>query len=100
MTAGLLFAMTLPGLVLLLLALATLEQLASRLRRRGPVSRRTRPTLSATGMDFMAALTTPDKQVELDQRAAEKVRRVAAHDADPHGDRAALDRGSIRIPRP
>jgi hypothetical protein len=95
-----LVAMTLPGLVLLLLLVAVVEQVASRLRRRSPLTRRTRATLTATGMDFMAVLTMPEKERELDQRASEKVRRVAQEDgAPPHRSTVDLDAGTARIAR-
>jgi len=89
--------MTLPGLVLLLLVLAAVEQVASRLRRRSVLTRRTRPALAATGMDFMAVLTMPDKQYELDQRATDKVRRVEQADGAPPA--VDLESGTARISR-
>ena len=105
MTVGVLVAVTLPGLVLLLLGLAVVEHVAARLRRRGVVSRRPRSALTATGMDFMAVLTTPDKQLELDQRAREKVRRVDDARGDSDAEAAPrtvvdLDSGTARVVRP
>lgn len=80
-----LFALTLPGLVLLLLALAVVEHTASRLRRRSLITRQQRTGLTATGLDFMAVLTMPNKELELDQRALDKVRRVDPGDGSPGG---------------
>ena len=99
--SGLLLAITIPGLVLLLLVLAVLEHVASRLRRRSVVTGRQRPALTATGMDFMAVLTTPDKEIELEQRAQDKVRRVEQGDGRTH-DRSLvdLDGGTARIVPP
>ena len=91
--------MTLPGLVLLLLLVAVVEQVAARLRRRSPLTRRTRPTLTAAGMDFMAVLTMPEKERELDQRASEKVRRVTQEDGAPPRSTVDLDAGTARIAR-
>ncbi|RYP86280.1 hypothetical protein EKO23_10020 [Nocardioides guangzhouensis] len=100
MTSGMLVALTFPGLVVLLLALAIVEQPASRLRRRSVVTRRRRTSRTATGLDFMTVLTMPDKQIELDQRASDKVRRVGSEDDAPaDGHRVALDAGTVRITR-
>jgi hypothetical protein len=99
MTAGMLMAMTLPGLVLLLLLLALLEHGASRLRRRGVVTRRHRPALTVTGMDFMAALTQPEKHLEMQQRASDKIRKLDQHDGAPRRNAVDLQAGTARISR-
>jgi hypothetical protein len=62
---GLLVALTLPGLVLLLVAGAVAEQAWSRLGRRGPLSRRRRPALSAGGLDVFSAAHDLDRGVVL-----------------------------------
>jgi hypothetical protein len=99
MTAGMLMAMTLPGLVLVLLLLAVVEQGASRLRRCGLLTRRHRPARTATGMDFMAALTQPEKHLELQQRATDKVRRLEQGDGAPRRHTVDLHAGTARITR-
>lgn len=89
--AGLLFALTLPGVVLLLLALAVVEQLASRNGRRGVVSRTRRRALSAGGLDVFSSALIPGREVDLE---AQRSRQMIADDVDqgaPPRDR--IDRG-------
>ena len=91
--------MTLPGLVLLLLILALIELLTSRLRGRSVITRRHRPVLTAAGMDFMAVLTQPEKVRELDQRASEKIRKVEHEVGTPARSSVDLASGTARIRR-
>ena len=91
MGAGVLFALTLPGAVLLLLAVAVAEQFASRRGRRGVVSRTRRRALSAGGLDVFSSALIPGREVDLE---AQRSRQVMADDVDqgaPPRDR--IDRG-------
>src|SRR3712207_4187461 len=80
---GLLVALTLPGLVLLLVAGAVVEQAWSRLGRRSPLSRRRRPALSAGGLDVFAAALEPGRAVDLDERHVREITREDAGDGAP-----------------
>jgi hypothetical protein len=71
--AGLLVALTLPGLVLLLVALAVVERVAARGGRRGPVSRRARPRLSAGAFGAFAAAMSPGPSVQQAQQRVEQM---------------------------
>lgn len=101
MTSGLLLAMTLPGLVLLLLALVVVEQVLSRLGRRSPVAGEPRASLSATGFDVFAVLVAPNKEAELEQRGQDKVRRLNQEDSPPAPNSVDLRTGvaRLRLPR-
>ena len=92
---GLLVALTLPGLVLLLIAGAVAEQAWSRLGRRSPLARRHRPALSAGGLDVFAAALDPGRAVDLDERhVREMTREEAGEGAPPLVD---LERGVVRL---
>jgi hypothetical protein len=80
---GLLLALTLPGLVLLLVALAVAEQLWSRLGRRSPVTRRGRHALSAGGLDVFSAALAPGRAVDLEQQRVQETRRDDVEDGAP-----------------
>ena len=95
MGIGLLVALTLPGLVLLLIAAAVAEQAWSRLGRRSPVTRRRRHALSAGGLDVFAAALDPGRAVDLDERhVREMTREDAGEGAPPLID---LERGVVRL---
>lgn len=81
MAVGLLVAMTLPGLVVLLVLLALVEQLASRRGRRGLFSPRARAGLSAAGIDVLSAAVSPGHALHREQQ------RVEQHLRDDEGDR-------------
>jgi hypothetical protein len=82
-----LFAVTLPGLVVLLVVLAATEQVLARAGRRSVLTRHRRPDLSAAGMDVLAASMSPGKQHELDQRRVEELIR----DDEATGARSRID---------
>ena len=93
MGIGVLFALTLPGLVVLLVVVATLEHAWSRLGRRSPVYRRERHALSAGGMDVFSAALVPGKAIDIaEQRVREMTRDDVADGAPPYG-RIDLDSG-------
>lgn len=91
--AGLLFALTLPGLVLLLVALAVTEHAWARLGRRSPVFRRQRHALSAGGLDVLSAALAPGRAADLEQQRAREIRRDDVEDGAPPYDRIDLDTG-------
>ena len=93
MGIGVLFALTLPGLVVLLVVVATLEHAWSRLGRRSPVYRRERHALSAGGIDVFSAALVPGKAIDIaEQRVREMTRDDVADGAPPYG-RIDLDSG-------
>ncbi|WP_448627613.1 DUF6191 domain-containing protein [Geodermatophilus sp. URMC 64] len=93
MGPGLLVALTLPGLVLLLVGVAVAEQLAARFGRRGPVSRRRRHALSAGGLDVFSAALAPGRAVDLEQQRARELRCDDTEDGAPPRNRIDLDGG-------
>jgi hypothetical protein len=93
--AALLVALTLPGLVLLLVAVATVEQVAARLGRAPR-----RGAASAAGLDVFSAALAPGRAVDLEQRRVRELTRDEAGDgAPPHG-RIDLDGGVAWLRRP
>lgn len=90
----LLFAMTLPALVLLLTALGVLEMVSTKRRgRRGSA-------MSSTGFDVLQEALYPSKKHEVEQRDHEAL--MAEEDAEgaPPRSRIDLDKGTaiIRLP--
>jgi hypothetical protein len=84
--AGALFALTLPGLVVLLVVLASLEHAWSRLGRRSRLHGRERHALSAGGLDVFSAALVPGRAVDLEQQRVRDVRRDDVEDgASPYG---------------
>jgi hypothetical protein len=93
MAAGTLFALTLPGLVVLLVVVAAAEQAWSRLGRRSPVHRRVRHALSAGGLDVFSAALVPGRDADLEERRARELRRDDVDDGAPPYGRIDLDGG-------
>lgn len=90
MNFAVLFAATLPGLVVLLIVLAAIERVLR--RRKG------RSSLSAAGLDVFSAAMLPGRAVELEHRAEAKERRLGPSDgAPPHG--VDLVGGTARVRR-
>ena len=98
---GVAFALTLPGLVLLLLAVAALDQLMLRLRGRGLVRWRRDTQVSSTGFDLLHAALSPGKADELAQRHTQELVRDDEGEGAPPRSRVDLDGGtaSLRLPR-
>ena len=98
---GVVFAMTLPGLVLLLLALAAADQLALRVRGHGLVPWRRDTQVSSTGFDLLHAALSPGKADELSQRQTEELVRDEQDDGAPPRSEIDLDAGvaRLRLPR-
>ena len=92
MGVGLLVALTLPGLVLLLLGLGVLELAATRLHRRSPLHRRHRHALSGAGVDVFSAALDPAREIERETRRATALLRDDAGDGAPPRSRIDLDR--------
>jgi hypothetical protein len=69
--AGVLVALTLPGLVILLVVVIAISKLLGR------------SDVSAAGLDVFTVSLAPGKEHELDQRASDKVRRADAGVPDP-----------------
>jgi hypothetical protein len=89
--AGVLFALTLPGVVVLLVAVAVIEQLASRRGRRGMVGRNRRRSLSAGGLDVFSSALIPGREADLE---AQRTRQIVADDVEQGGPpRDRIDRG-------
>jgi len=96
--AGVLFALTLPGLVILLVAVATVEHACSRVGRRSPLHGRARHALSAGGLDVFSAALFPGKARDIDEQRVRELRRDDVEDgAPPFG--IDLDRGVAYLGR-
>ena len=91
--AGVLFAITLPGLVILLVVLAAVEHAWSRLGRRSPLDRRARHALSAGGMDVFSAALFPGKAIDLEEQRVREMTREDVDDGAPPYGRVDLDSG-------
>ena len=100
MAAGALFALTLPGLVVLLVALGAAETLWARLGRPSPVFRRERRALSAGGLDVFSAALAPGRAVDLEQQRAREILRDDVEDGAPPYDRIDLDGGVAHLDVP
>ena len=93
MGVGVLFALTLPGLVVLLVVVAAVEHGWSRLGRRSPGTGRERHALSAGGMDVFSAALFPGKAVDLEQQRVRELTRDDVADGAPPYSRIDLDSG-------
>ena len=87
------FALTLPGLVVLLVVLASLEHAWSRLGRRSRLHGRQRHALAAGGMDVFSAALFPGKAVDLEEQRVREMRRDDVEDGAPPYARIDLDSG-------
>jgi hypothetical protein len=93
MGPGTLFALTLPGLVVLLVVLAAAEHLWSRLGRRSRLHGRERHALSAGGMDVFSAALFPGRALDLEEQRVREMRRDDVEDGAPPCSRIDLDSG-------
>jgi hypothetical protein len=80
---GFAVALTLPGLVLVLLAVAAIDQLLLRVQGRGLMSWRKDAQVSSTGFELLHATLSPGKADELAQRRIEEVIRDDEEDGAP-----------------
>ncbi|MEU4806865.1 DUF6191 domain-containing protein [Actinosynnema sp. NPDC023587] len=91
---GVIFAMSVPGLAVLLFALATGEKLVQWARRREGHH----AVVSQTGLDEFTLMLYGTKLAELDQRRTEVMLRDEEEDGAPPHDRAIdLDSGAVRL---
>jgi hypothetical protein len=97
--AGALFALTLPGLVVLLVVLASLEHAWSRLGRRSRLHGRERHALSAGGLDVFSAALVPGKAVDLEEQRVREMRRDDVEDGAPPYGRIDLASGVAYLDR-
>jgi len=97
---GLVLALTLPGLVLLLLAVAAVDLALLRLRGRGLVPWRRDHQVSSTGFDLLHAALSPGKQAELDQRRTVELVRDEEDDGAPPRSTVDLAGGTARLRLP
>lgn len=93
-----LFALTLPGVVTLLIALAAVERFGLWAGRSILPWRRDRATISAAGFDEFTGLLYAGKRVELDQRNTELVLRDDQRDGAPPRGGIDLDRNTATLP--
>jgi uncharacterized protein DUF6191 len=93
-----LFALTLPGLVVLLFVLAVVDLVLVRVRGRGIVPWRRDRVAASTGFDLLHAALSPGKEHELDQRRTELVLREEDDDGAPPRDPVDLEHGVVRLP--
>jgi hypothetical protein len=98
MGPGVLVALTLPGLVILLVVVAVAEQAWSRVGRRSLLHGRERHALSAGGMDVFSAALFPGKAVDLEQQRVRELRRDDVEDGAPPN-RIDLDAGVVYLDR-
>jgi hypothetical protein len=94
---GVAVALTLPGLVLLLLAVAAIDQLFLRIRGRGLMSWRKDAQVSSTGFEMLHATLSPGKADELAQRRTEEVIRDDDERAAPPSSRIDFVTGVAHI---
>ena len=87
------FALTLPGLVVLLVVVASMEHAWSRLGRRSRLHGHERHALSAGGMDVFSAALFPGKAVDLEEQRVREIRRDDVEDGAPPRARIDLDSG-------
>ena len=98
MGPGVLVAFTLPGLVVLLVAMAAAEHAWSRVGRKSLLTRRERHAVSAGGMDVFSAALYPGKAVDLEQQRVRELRRDDVEDGAPPN-RIDLDAGVVYLDR-
>ncbi len=94
---GVAVALTLPGLVLALLAVAAVDQLLLRLRDHGLVRWRRDSQVSSTGFELLHASLSPGKADELAERQKQELVRDEADDGAPPRSTVDLDGGVARI---
>jgi hypothetical protein len=99
MGAGVLFALTLPGLVVLLVLVAAAEAVWARLGRRSSLYRRERHALSAGGMDVFSAALFPGRAVDLEERRVRELTRDDVENGAPPNTRIDLASGVAYVDR-
>ncbi|ONI84980.1 hypothetical protein ALI22I_31485 [Saccharothrix sp. ALI-22-I] len=93
---GMMFAMSIPGLAVLLLVLAAGERLWKAIRRR-----KGHPVISATALDEFTTLFSGGKHIELEQRQITLMLGEDEESGAPPRGPVDLDSGTVRlIPKP
>ena len=100
MGVGLLVSLTLPGVVLLLVAVAAAEQAWSRLARGSRISGRRRAALSASGMDVFSAVLDPGRSADLEEQRSRAVTREDVREGAPPWGRIDLVAGTAFLEVP
>jgi hypothetical protein len=97
---GIAVALTLPGLVLMLLLVAAVDQVVLRVRGRGLLSWRGDAQVSSTGFELLHAALSPGKADELAQRHTQELVRDDEAGAAPPRSRIDFGRGVayVRLP--
>jgi len=104
---GILFALTIPGVVCLLVALVALERFGLWARRSsllpwrrdaGPAPTQSLP-LSGTGFQEIDAFFTGAKRAELDEKHSRTMMRDDSSDGTPPGAHVDLDAGVVTVHR-
>ncbi|MBB5954110.1 hypothetical protein FHS29_000680 [Saccharothrix tamanrassetensis] len=89
---GVIFAMSIPGLAVLLFGLAAGERIWQAVRRR-----RGHSVVTQAGMDEFTMILYGSKVLELDQRRTEVMLRDEEEDGAPPRGPIDLDSGSVRL---
>jgi Family of unknown function (DUF6191) len=97
---GFVLALTLPGLVLLLLGVAAVDQVMLRLHGRGIVGWRRDSQVSSTGFDLLHAALSPGKADELAERRHQELVRDEEAEGAPPRSTVDLDAGIARLRLP
>jgi len=87
----------LDALVILLVVLAAIEHVWSRVGRRSPLHRRQRPALSAGGLDVFSAALAPGRSADLEEQRARAIRRDVVQDGAPPYGGIDLDAGTVSV---
>jgi hypothetical protein len=96
MSANVLLAMTLPGLVLGLVVFAFVAHLGRR-RRNRPAQERPRRSAGAIGLEGLAGILDPGKAHELEQRQSDELLREEDAEGAPPRSHVDLDAGIARL---
>lgn len=96
---GLLFAFTLPSLVLGLLVLGVVELVANRARRRRG-GQATPGGFTGAGLDVLQAALFPERRHELEEKASQRQRRDDEDDGAPPHSTVDLASGVARLRLP
>jgi hypothetical protein len=91
-----LFAMTLPGLVVLLIVVGAIEVVLTR-RRRARGDTTARPVVAATGFDVLGLALSPGHKHKLEHDEFQEVRRDDEGEGAPPYSTVDLDSGVARI---
>lgn len=97
---AMLFALSIPGLVIAMLALCFVDQVLLRTRPGLALPWRGRAGMSSTGFDLLQTVFQPGRQHELDRRHTELLRRDDDEEGAPPRSRVDLVRGTatLRVP--